>query len=381
MRNVRDLTAAEWRKPWSEAELPERIRAGELQLPPAALRLVESEPRTPFGSRPDGVLEAAWGERTGRFVFEYKNLSTPKALDAAVSQARRYAAETGLLPLVLVPFLAEERLYELEREGISGVDLSGNGVLRAPDFAIFRTGAPNRYRESQQGIKNVYRGTSALFARCFLLRPAFDSLSELIAFAQSRWNVPRDPLGTSRMTAAALTKGTAPKVVQALDAEFIISRNAAGLSLMDPQRLLDRLRQNYRPPAGVPLAGETPLSAADMWKRLGEAPRPLRYVATGAGSAGRYGVLSGPDQLSLYVTDLDAAASLLQVRATRVFPNIRLIEEKSDVVYFDIRLRGGEQWASPVQVWLELATGGPRERDAAGMLETALLQGHAEEMP
>jgi hypothetical protein len=377
---VNDAKAAEPRKPWSEAELPERIRAGELQLPPVELTLIEREPRMPFGSRPDGVLEAAWGEHTGRFVFEYKNLSTPKALDMAVSQARRYAEETGLLPLILVPFLSEERLSQLEREGISGVDLSGNGVLRAPDFAIFRTGAPNRYRESPQRIKNVYSGTSSLFARCFLLSPAFDSLSELIAFAQSRWNVPHDLLGASGTT-AALTKGTASKVVQALDAELIVSRDAAGLRLMDPRRLLDRLRENLRPPAGVQLEGETPLSANDVWKRLGEAPRPLRYVATGAGSAGRYGVLSGPDQLPLYVTDLDAAADLLQVRATRVFPNIRLIEEKSAVVYFDARLRGVERWASPVQAWLELATGGPRERDAAGMLETALLQGRAEEMP
>lgn len=58
-----------------------------------------------------------------------------------------------------------------------------------------------------------------------------------------------------------------------------------------------------------------------------------------------------------------------------LFPNLQLIEEKSDVVYFDARQEGVARWASPIQAWLELSLGGPREREAAQSLEMALLKG------
>ena len=105
-----------------------------------------------------------------------------------------------------------------------------------------------------------------------------------------------------------------------------------------------------------------------------------RYVATGLGSAARYQVLSGPDKLSLYVSDLDAAADAIGMRETRVFPNIELIENQEDLTYFDARRREDGVWASPIQTWLELATGGPREREAAKLLRAALAQGRGEEL-
>ena len=96
------------------------------------------------------------------------------------------------------------------------------------------------------------------------------------------------------------------------------------------------------------------------------------YTVTGLSSAGWYGVLSAAGPMSVYVGDVAAARELLEVRETRVFPTIELVEDRSDVVHFDRRVDGTLAWASPVQTWIELMKAGPREREAAAALESSL---------
>lgn len=358
------------------------LRDSGLRLAPAQLRLVEEQVITSPGRRADGVLEVTCRGREQRYVIECKNRSTPQTIQAAMAQARRYAAEFGLRPLVFVPYLSNDALSSLEKEEVSGVDLSGNGVILAPDFTIWRSGEPNRYPEAMT-VRNLYRGASTLFVRCLLLRPEFESLTELREYALSRL----DQDGARSDGGARLTKGTASKVMQQLEEEMLVRRDGRTLRVADAERLMEGLRTNYRPPDGVRLAGQTTLPPEEIWRRLSErrtsstdSPRTWRYAATGLGSATRYRVLSGPDKLSLYVSDLDRAADLVELRATRVFPNVELIEDRGDASYFDGRRDGAQVWASPVQTWLELATGGPRERDAAETLASALAQSRGEQL-
>lgn len=285
---------------------------------------------------------------------------------------------------------------------MSGIDLSGNGVLLAPDFCIWRSGQPNRFSESQP-IRNIYRGNSSLFARCFLLRGAFPTLSSLRDYAQRRLNPEESapPAGTK------LTIGTASKVVKVLAEEMIVRTTDSGLTLIAGDTLLERLQANYHPSARPRVQGKTTLTPEQVWQRLAKAgqeytfaPDPtrlnyatdlgkwkyapqrsaFRYVTTGLGSAARYRVLSGPDRLSLYVSNMDAVAKLIDLRETRAFPNVELTEEKDDLVYFDARRQGYEVWASPIQTWMELSTSGPRERDAAQSLKAPLARSHGEQL-
>lgn len=356
-------------KPSGEAAFQAWTTRG-IDLPPVSLRLI---PPMPEGVRADAVLEAVWGERTERFVVAYKALGSPKAIESAAAQARLWGDKTGLKPLVVVPYLSEDALRRLEADGVSGMDLCGNGVLLAADFAVWRTGAPNRYT-SGQPIRNVYRGTSSLFARAFLLKPEFDSLVSLQRFTRER-------LGATGTT-AVLAKGTASKVVQALDEDLVVRREEGGaIRLVDAKRLLNRLRENYRKPDGGRIVGATALDTTEIWQRLSQGESQRRAVVTGAGSAQRYGMLSGSDPLRLYVCDLDAAAQLLEIRPTRVFPNLELIESREESVRFDTRERDDGRWASPIQTWLELATGGPRERDAAQTLYQMILDTQTEGLP
>jgi hypothetical protein len=177
-----------------------------------------------------------------------------------------------------------------------------------------------------------------------------------------------------------LRLGTASKAVQALTDEYIVIRDSHGLRVADAQRLMTNLRERYRWSPARALTGTTILKREGVWARLSDARREcgLRAAATGMASADHYGVLSGMERLSLYVDDLSESATVLEVKEGRTFANIELIETDKNLHFFDIREDNGEIWASPVQTWLELAQGGPREREAATSLGRALIAGRGE---
>lgn len=324
----------------------------------------------------DGLVTATLNGVKQSYAYEYRAQSAPRVVEMASAHVARAAARINLRPLVLAPHLSEERLSELVGQGVSGLDLCGNAALLGDGFIYWRSGQPNRYRESRP-LQNVFRGDSSAFARSFLLRGHFDSLAELQQFARDRLACDGEAPAEDRRK---LTLATASKVVQALEQERIVQRTGRELELADGQALMNRLLASYRPPSGARLAGKMPLCNEDAWRRLRQARNcgEISFAATGLGSAGHYGALAGGDTLALYVSDLEAAAEMLEARKTRVFPNVELIEAGGIIPYFDCRPAEDGIWASPVQTWLELSAGGAREREAAAALERALSAGRGE---
>lgn len=352
------------------------LSSGAVTLPPATIKVIASEMPSSLAGRADGIAEVRWGEQNQRFLMECKRSGTPLAFENALMQVQSYARDAGIPPLLFLPYLSEAQLTRLEGEKVSGIDLCGNGVILATNLRVWRSGHPNTFRFSQP-IKNIFRGASSLIARCFLLRPRFVSLIELTEYAGLR-QMEDANIFVSRNS---LTKATASKVVSALVDDLIVKRDRAELYLADADRLMDRLRANHAPITGRTITGKTPFGVEKIWDTLLSmrgSSLSFRYTATGAASAERYRVLSNSGPLSLYVGDYDAALNALQVRQSRIFPNIELIETVSDIAYFDARTEEQSVWASPVQTWLELAHGGPREQDAAGSLATLLAKSEGE---
>ncbi len=360
------------RKPLLEAEFIDYLSNGHLNFPPARLQLVNVARGVDAGY--DGILEAEWKQGHARYVFEYKANSQPRTLEAAQWKIRAIAERERLLPLVILPYLSEQALSVLEDHEISGIDMSGNGLLIAPDFRIWRTGNLNQFKDNRP-IRNPYRGDSSIFARCFLIRPSFNSLTQLQEFAHTRiFALDGHPSSSN------LTLSTASKVVQALVDEMVLGRQGNAIHLLDARRLLLFLRRGFSNVARPTIVGKTSLTPSMVWTKLSEArdKDQLRSVATGIASAGHYRLLSGVDMLSLYVSDSSTANDILEVRPGRAFANIQIFEERKHVVYFDARPEHHTRWASPIQSWLELANAGPREQEAAEELERLLLNGHGE---
>lgn len=352
----------ESRRPWSEEEFIEQLRGGQLDFPPASLAYFP----IPEDLTLDGGMSVTWFGRTADFAFEYKVLSTPKTIEETTRKViDRLQGQEILLPMIVVPYLSEDALKTLQSRLVSGLDLCGNGIVIAPGkFWLRNAGSANQFKSSLP-LRNVFRGTSSLVGRCLLLRESFETLAELQDFAVSLM-----PSVFRERNDTILSKGTVSKVVQNLEEERIVTREKTRVRLSSRERLLDQLESNHRKGHGKTVLGKSPFAPEKVWSELADSQ--MLYVATGVGSASRYGLISGLDRQQLYVEDLSKASELLSIEPTRLFPTVELIEEKSPVPYFDARVMGSESLASPIQTWLELSAGDPRERIAAQQLRSSL---------
>jgi len=242
------------------------LKEGRLCFPPLQVGKGETK-ATPSADnktiKSENLLPLSRGDRTYRFGIETRRLWTPKAVSEAAEKARRNADVAGIYPLILVPYLSEEQLLVLEAKGVSGLDLCGNGVVVVPDeLLVLRTGFPNRFRW-ETAIKNVYRKNSSIVSRAFLLIPRFSSLKEAQELIRKR--------------GGEVTLGTISKVCKSLEADLVIERSHGEtpaarlpappqpggvsqpprarpspcqrrLSLLQPDKLLDLLANNYAPP-------------------------------------------------------------------------------------------------------------------------------------
>src|SRR4051812_11425799 len=115
----------------TERTIRDRILGGKLTLPPVRFSAIGMKQRI-RGRVADFSVRGRWPGGTARFVVEAKTQSTPKEFEAATGQAEAYAKATGDYPMVILPYLREAQLRELEDRAVSGVDFCGNGVVVVP---------------------------------------------------------------------------------------------------------------------------------------------------------------------------------------------------------------------------------------------------------
>ncbi len=315
----------------------------------------------------DALVEIQWQKKKYRFAAEVKPLSTPKSLDLAVFQIRRASEQRGLYPLVVTTFLSEENLRRFEREGISGLDLCGNGVLVVPgELLVWRSGQANRYPRGTT-IRNVYRGRSSIVARAFLATPHYDSVQEL--------------LDTIRARGGEVTLGTVSKVCSILAEDLIIERQERGrtttLTLLQPAKLLEALAANFQPPTvGRRFLGTCSLRTQSLVEVLAswQTDRGGRIVRTGTASTEYYATMAREPVARFYCTQLATLLDVLGSHATETtrFPNLELLEVTDPTVYFDVR---NHFVASPIQCFLELQAGDKRDQDTAEQVRRLILRG------
>ena len=284
---------------------------------------------------------------------------------AATEQARQQARAAKLLPLVVVSYLNEQALDDLETRSVSGIDLCGNGVVIVPgQWYVRRSGNPNRFH-AEGVIKNVYRKNSSVVARLFLARPEFDSVQD--AF---------DEVGRR---GGRVTLSTVSKVCKRLEDDLIIERKREGatkLRLIQPEKLLDRLTANYSSPEVKrrltgKLRGIEPSefrAQLQTWaKKTGN-----QVTMTGASSVGAYAVMARDEAEEYYCTDVAGAVRALgdRFQPAERFATVTLLETRDEEVYFD---RRDDLTASPVQTFLELSSGDKRDRQTADQVRRVIL--------
>jgi len=357
------------RKIPTEKEMLDQLREDRIQLPPLVFRFLEGRRDVGDNRRYDAFIEAIWQQNKARFAVECRALSTPKAFQDSVNFLKSFSLPTNYLPMLFMPFLSERQLQELEREGLSGIDLCGNGVVVVPGtFAVFRSGGKNRFPSSAL-IKNIYRKNSSMVGKAFLLCAGYQTVQEIRAKINQR------NLLVNRWDKKPMSLSTVSKSLKTLQDDLIITREES-IRLLQPDKLLEKLRENYDPPV-VKERVRLKISEENgkVWKLLSKLSQTLDLplMASGTSSVAQYAVMQRGDLLSVYCPKVERLLERLPGSSSDRFPNLELLATEDETVYFDARREGDFWCASQVQVYLELMAGDKRDRETAEQLKTLIL--------
>lgn len=360
----------------TEIEMMDQLQNGKFQVPPLSLRLIQDQPIINENRFFDALVEMSWVGKTARFIVELKSISTPKVFQNAINFLKSSPLPQGCLPLLIVPFFSEQQLKELECQGISGIDLCGNCVLIAPGkFAVLRSGAKNRF-PSSASIKNIYRKNSSMVGRVFLSCSAYEKVQEI------RIEINRRNMLVRYGVKKPMSLSTISKSLKTLENDLIIGRKG-DIHLLQADKLLSKLTENYIPPnTSTIIRLKVPHARDAIIKLLLNQSQKLNLpiMATGTSSTSQYAVMQREDLLSVYCTDVNTLLKSISGSRTDRFPNLELFETKDERVFFDARDDQGFQWASPIQVYLELMDGDKRDQETAEQVRSLILMNCQQEV-
>ncbi|YCM47000.1 hypothetical protein V2O64_24470 (plasmid) [Verrucomicrobiaceae bacterium 227] len=296
------------------------------------------------------------------FIVSARTSSNLRTIRSATDEVLRSCDGSDANPMILVPFLSEDKLKELEENGVSGIDLCGNGVITIPGkLLIFRTGNKNRYPESRP-LNNPYKGRSAMVGRMLLKRSSWDSLTALTEAI--------DAAGVS------LSISQVSKTVQALRQDMIVSKSKGLIELIDPVRLLDSLARNWK---------NEKSSSRSYFKIEGNLPElapllndsPITWSITGNSSLARHSGFTETGPIQIAVSNQARAEHTLSIRKESVpnFSDIELVQT-SEPGFFFMTEEGddGLRYADLIQTWLELQDGDARQQDIASEIRPKILK-------
>lgn len=399
----------------SRQEAFQIISRNELLFPPLKVASIQipaaRENRYPL----DAILQVEWQSRRYDFGMAYAPHSTPKAFQSTLRQVIPAVEGTNLHPMVMMPYLSEDRLQQLEAQSVSGLDLSGNGVIIVPDnLLVYRSGSPNKYPSSAP-IKNIYRGTSSLVPRVFLARPTYPSVNAILNEIYLRNGLLPGNLSDSvplksgtleeriqvRESRKEVALSTVSKALKVLEDDLVVGRESGVIRLLQPELLLEKLVENYRPPTiRKRFYGKLPDDLLHFITKLmsnAAGHPPILWTTTSAESCWIYGIRTTEPVLTVYCQDIDRLLSEAAVAEAERFYNIVLLETDDVTVYFD-RVKEGDKrrpqfllhgapvtqflpYASPVQTYLELMQGDKRDREAAEQVKRFILKSLEEQNP
>ena len=345
----------------SESEILEQLQSG-IEFPPLSIRVSRMSPK----AREQGIdatLEVRYDDQTFHFATQVSARSTPRAFEEALFRIQRsvdgFKGES-YGPMIVVPYLRETQLDELLRNQVSGIDLSGNGVVYSPKrLLVYRTGQPNKFPDSTP-TKYAYRGTTSLVARAFLSRNSFDSLADIEQEIQSR--------------GANIALSTISKALKRLESDLIVDRSRDTIRLRQPEKLLEKLAESYKEPEVTKTL--TYSISGPIKKLFSVLPEQSKTVLTGRSSIEAYAVMGRDEWPVLYTTCIDSLTDAWgdRIKETSRFIDLELRQTNDVTVYFDTRMNNDLVYASPIQVYLECASGDKREREVAVQVKKAILE-------
>lgn len=332
------------------------LRALLMQVPAIHLENIEHpEPND------DGVDLRARLSVAGRphvLICEVKGNGQPRFVRMSSLQLRHAIAhsESGATPLLIAPYLSVEAQKICRDQGIGYLDFEGNARLAFDSVFVERvmTTKPATVRRE---LKSMFKPKAAQVLRTMLRDP------------KRVWRI------TELATAAKVSMGHISNVRAALLDHEWVRIDPAGMSLTDPNALLDAWRDAYEPPRGERLTFYTTLHGtgfdAAVRPVLGTAEEGGTIVLASFSAAQWFAPYARTGTHYLYVDDsgLNKLQQALSLSSAAKGENVVVTRLSDRGPFLDaITPAPGIACTSPIQTYLDLTAAGERGREAADYL-------------
>ncbi len=333
------------------------------QVPAIEHLTIRHEQRSDEGPRPDLTVQFDVSGARHVLLCEVKSNAQPRHVRPALLQLREYAAQypNGALPVLIAPYLSAAAQALCHEYDAGFLDLQGNVRLAFGTVFIDRQVATKPVAERRE-LRSVFKPKSARVVRLMLRKPSHP------------WRV------AELAKAAAVSLGQVSNVrSRLLDREWAeVSRD--GLSLSNPDALLDAWSEEYKPPAGERHRFYTALHG----KALDETLRRTSPESVGGSivlasfSAGQWLAPYGRTSTQYFYADdagLERLRSRLMLAETSKGENVAVtVIEDSGLFRDSVEPAPGVICTSPVQTYLDLMAAGERGREAAAHLRREKLK-------
>jgi hypothetical protein len=307
---------------------------------------------TEAGGSASRTLDAAIDLRAGNgtsttLAVEARRAFSPRDAELLFSGlARSLRALASHIPvLVVAPWLSSRSQELLAEEGINYLDLTGNARLQLDNPTVYlkSAGAERNPVPPARGQARV-RG------------PKSGRLLRLLVDVQP-------PYGVRGIAAAAdLNPGYVSRLLDALDREALIDRDARGpVRSVDVPALLRRWAQSYDVFKSNDAAGFlAPAGPAAALERLASIEGGGRVAITGSFAAVRRAPVAAPAFLVAYCDDVTAVADELRLLPADTGANVALLRPFDPVAWTRTDADRGLTYAAVSQVAVDCLTGNGR---------------------
>lgn len=297
--------------------------------------------------RPDSTIVINGQSVFATLAVEAKRSLGPRdvaGLFGSVGRTLR-ALSPNIPILVVAPWLSPRTRELLAAEGVNYLDLTGNALVRLENPALFiqSQGADRDPSPTPRGKARV-RGPKA--AR--LIRTLVDV---------------RPPYGVRDLAqAAGLAPGYVSRLLDALDDDALVERTKRGqVESVDFAGLLRRWAESYELFGSNDAAPYlAPRGAKDALAGLPAPSASENIAVTGSFAAVRLSPVAAPSLLTVYCSDVDAAANALGLIPADQGANVVLLRPFDAIVWERTENENGVRYVAPSQAAVDCLTGNGR---------------------
>lgn len=324
---------------------------------------VESEARIAPDQGVGFLVSVSIFGRSHKLVCEVKSDGQPRYVRYAALQLRDYVnrINSAAEPILIAPFLSEKSRAICVEHEIGYLDLYGNALFQAPGILI-DTSVADRPPPERRDLRSLFRPKAAHVLRVMLRDP------------KRVWRV------TELADAANASLGHVSRIRRALLNREWAQERENGVSLADPDALMDSWRDVYRRPAGEIIKFYTSFHGPafdDAAKNVFSLQSSEQSVVFASFSAARrlapY-LRTGTEYFYANEKGMAQIADALRTSSVEKGENVEILILKDRNILKDtIEPSSGVICTSPVQTYLDLTISGERGMESAEHLRRETL--------